>query len=167
MAWTTPQTWVAGAVGTAAEMNTHVRDNMNYLKGQVDGNSALKAEGTGSQTITTSYADITSASVTLDATGIWLIYGSAVVFASDSDNALGFYLNCSVGGTPEAQVGLQAIIGATNPSNGYLQLNATWIVSATSSDVAKIRIRCDATTTATVQTSSHGTWISAVLLGGA
>jgi hypothetical protein len=28
MAWTTPRTWVAGEVGSAANLNTHVRDNM-------------------------------------------------------------------------------------------------------------------------------------------
>lgn len=31
MAWTSPRTWVAGEVVTAAELNTHVRDNLNYL----------------------------------------------------------------------------------------------------------------------------------------
>lgn len=31
MAWTSPRTWVAGEVVTAANMNTHVRDNMNAL----------------------------------------------------------------------------------------------------------------------------------------
>jgi hypothetical protein len=31
MAWTTPRTWVAGEVVTAAVMNTHVRDNLKAL----------------------------------------------------------------------------------------------------------------------------------------
>jgi hypothetical protein len=30
--WTTPKTWVAGSALTAAEMNTHVRDNLTWLK---------------------------------------------------------------------------------------------------------------------------------------
>jgi len=33
MSWTAPQTWVAGTVVTASDMNTHVRDNLRYLKG--------------------------------------------------------------------------------------------------------------------------------------
>jgi hypothetical protein len=33
MAWTTPRTWVAGETHTAAQHNTHVRDNLNYLYG--------------------------------------------------------------------------------------------------------------------------------------
>lgn len=31
MAWTTPKTWVAAEFVDAAEMNQHVRDNLNYL----------------------------------------------------------------------------------------------------------------------------------------
>lgn len=30
-AWTTPRTWVSGELVTASMMNTHVRDNLNYL----------------------------------------------------------------------------------------------------------------------------------------
>jgi hypothetical protein len=33
MAWTAVRTWVAGETVTAALMNTHVRDNLDYLKG--------------------------------------------------------------------------------------------------------------------------------------
>lgn len=32
MAWTTPRTWVSGELVTAALLNTHVRDNLSYLK---------------------------------------------------------------------------------------------------------------------------------------
>ena len=31
MAWTSPRTWVSGELVTAAIMNTHVRDELNYL----------------------------------------------------------------------------------------------------------------------------------------
>lgn len=31
MAWTTPRTWVAGEIPTAAIFNTHVRDNLNAI----------------------------------------------------------------------------------------------------------------------------------------
>lgn len=33
MAWTAPKTWSVGELVTAANMNTHVRDNLSYLKG--------------------------------------------------------------------------------------------------------------------------------------
>lgn len=31
MAWTTPRTWVAGEIPTAALLNTHLRDNLTHL----------------------------------------------------------------------------------------------------------------------------------------
>lgn len=34
MAWTAPATWSVAEVVTASKMNTHVRDNLKYLKGQ-------------------------------------------------------------------------------------------------------------------------------------
>ena len=36
MAWTHPKTWVAGAVVGAAELNTHLRDNLRVLKTAVN-----------------------------------------------------------------------------------------------------------------------------------
>ena len=33
MGWTAPRTWVAGELETDSIFNTHVRDNLNYLKG--------------------------------------------------------------------------------------------------------------------------------------
>ena len=36
MAYTTPRTWVASETVTAALMNTHVRDNISFLKTQTD-----------------------------------------------------------------------------------------------------------------------------------
>jgi hypothetical protein len=35
MAWTTPRTWVDGELVTDTLMNTHVRDNLDYLKGRI------------------------------------------------------------------------------------------------------------------------------------
>lgn len=44
MAWTTPMTW-SEALVTVANMNTHVRDNLNYLKGQTDVSLTNKSGG--------------------------------------------------------------------------------------------------------------------------
>ena len=41
MAWTTPRTWAANEVVTAAIMNSHVRDNENILKTSIDNNGHL------------------------------------------------------------------------------------------------------------------------------
>ncbi len=41
MSWTAPRTWVTGEVVTAALMNTHVRDDLRYLKG-LDGDVTIE-----------------------------------------------------------------------------------------------------------------------------
>lgn len=45
MAWTTPKTWAISEVLTAANFNTHVRDNLRFLKG-LDGTIAFEAAAT-------------------------------------------------------------------------------------------------------------------------
>jgi hypothetical protein len=40
VAWTTPRTWVASEVVTAALLNTHLRDNDAYLKAVLDGTAS-------------------------------------------------------------------------------------------------------------------------------
>jgi len=49
MAWTTPKTWVAASILTAAELNTHVRDNENQLRTP----SQVKVRRSATQAITT------------------------------------------------------------------------------------------------------------------
>lgn len=42
MAWTTPRTWVAGEIVTAAQLNTHVRDDLNILKSSINDDGTLR-----------------------------------------------------------------------------------------------------------------------------
>jgi hypothetical protein len=53
MAWTTPRTWSIAEVLTAALMNTHVRDNLNYLKGSptFDGSITVAVSVTAGVTV--------------------------------------------------------------------------------------------------------------------
>jgi|SRR5690348_8448631 len=48
--WTTPRTWVAGELVTAAMLNTHVRDNLNALYSGVPGFRVRKAADTAGLT---------------------------------------------------------------------------------------------------------------------
>lgn len=64
--WTAPRTWAVGELVTAALMNTHVRDNLDWLK------TPIAASATWSSNFTTtsaSYVDITGATVTLTTNG--------------------------------------------------------------------------------------------------
>lgn len=44
MTWTTPKTWSADEIVGAADMNTHIRDNLNELKDPPFYHSAITAE---------------------------------------------------------------------------------------------------------------------------
>jgi len=59
MAWTNPKTWVA-AVLTVADMNTHVRDNLNFLKANIALEAAVELTiATGEVAKTKAYHTIT------------------------------------------------------------------------------------------------------------
>lgn len=43
MAWTSPATWVAGALVAAGDLNEQIRDNMLILKTSIDNNGKIVA----------------------------------------------------------------------------------------------------------------------------
>ncbi len=57
MAWTTPRTWVAEELVTAAIMNAHVRDNLNALKSPVS-QQVLRDNNANYTTTSTSFVDV-------------------------------------------------------------------------------------------------------------
>ena len=67
MPWTTPKTWATGELVTAADLNTHLRDNLNFLLSP----NFQEAVGSGTDfsTTSTTYADITGMSVTITTAG--------------------------------------------------------------------------------------------------
>jgi hypothetical protein len=52
MAWTAVRTWVAGETVTAALLNTHIRDNIDYLKGIVTGSDLQNVAIHANKTLT-------------------------------------------------------------------------------------------------------------------
>ena len=65
MGWTTPKTWATNELVTAAMLNTHLRDNLNFLFTPNFNEVAINNFSTTS----TSYVDITGASVNITTTG--------------------------------------------------------------------------------------------------
>ncbi|MFA4973636.1 MAG: hypothetical protein WC683_13580 [bacterium] len=55
MAWTAPRTWATGEIVTAAMLNTHVRDNELYLKGETDKLNTLAYSSPGGRALGTNY----------------------------------------------------------------------------------------------------------------
>ncbi len=58
MAWTAPKTYVAGAVLTAAELNTYERDNMLALR---SGSVAMTGQANGRFVVATSTTQLSAA----------------------------------------------------------------------------------------------------------
>lgn len=68
MAWTTPRTWTDGEIVTKAIMDTHVRDNLDYLKDRLDG-AAKQYIRTA-----TNYTTTSASLVAVDATNLALTF---------------------------------------------------------------------------------------------
>jgi hypothetical protein len=66
--WTTPRTWVDGELVTAALTNGALRDNLDYLKARPVARVS-DLDGTVSNTTSTSFVDITGASVSITTSG--------------------------------------------------------------------------------------------------
>lgn len=70
MAWTTPKTWLAGAPLLAADLNTHVRDNLAALKAPpTDTHDANEASDWSTTSTTFTAIDNVDLSLSLTTTG--------------------------------------------------------------------------------------------------
>jgi len=78
MAWTAPKTWTVGELVTAANMNTHVRDNLNSLGPSFRTNKAAAETVTGSTVL----QDDNHFFWTTPASVIWVVHMSLVVSPS-------------------------------------------------------------------------------------
>jgi hypothetical protein len=67
--WTTPKTWAAGELVTAAMLNTHIRDNLEYLKTPPAASYILNESG--------DYATTSTSFVNVDGTKLALTIATA------------------------------------------------------------------------------------------
>ena len=83
MAWTNPLTWVAGQTVTDAQLNTHIRDNLNVLRGSEFSNSVIVGNiGTGEDDLHTH----TVSAGLLAVNGQMLRWDFAAVLANNANN---------------------------------------------------------------------------------
>lgn len=122
MTWTTPKTWSANEIVGAADMNTHVRDNMNALKDPPFYHSAITAAWTGT------------------AAGTWTGVSSlsAVVGTNGGDVMVGFralavqgraFANLLIDGSAytSAERGLAQAWHANMPTTGAIVEYTVWV----------------------------------------
>jgi len=76
MAWTTPRTWVASEVPTAAIFNTHVRDNLSYVFSGRGGSTVVRDNGATYTSTSGTFADIDGTNLAITAN---IISGKALI----------------------------------------------------------------------------------------
>lgn len=150
--YTTPRTWTAAELVTASIMNTHVRDNLDYLKARPVARFA-DLDGTVLSTTSTSFVDVTGASVSITTSGSsrLLIMTSGSVQSTGATSAC--YFTLVVDGTNQGDAslgvqGVQAITGTDTP------FSSVFITSAAVSDGAhtvKVQFRTTGGVTSAVR----------------
>jgi hypothetical protein len=100
MAWTTPKTWAVDELVTATLLNTHLRDNLNYLLGGRVQNSILRDNSGNYTTTSTSFTDVdaTNLAITLALKGSRALVGFGGVVGHTSGGGWAAF-DIDVGGT--------------------------------------------------------------------
>lgn len=100
MAWTAPKTWSSEPL-TSADMNTHIRDNLNHLKDRHDINALYDLdEGANYTTSSTSFVDVdaTNLALTITTHGGAVLVGFAGAVANATTNDTRVYFDIEVDG---------------------------------------------------------------------
>ena len=131
--WTTPATWANGAV-TASQMNTEIRDHLNFLKGALDLLTGTTTADTGTAMLlqlirATAAADILNGKVSGDANPRVAIDADGAIHwgpgsaASDTDLSRTASNELTMSGTMRMNgIELTGLTNVLNISNGYAQL---------------------------------------------
>lgn len=109
MAWTTPKTWTAALV-TVDEMNTHVRDNLNWLKDPVTDIVSLAGQLT---TTSTNFTDATGLTLTVTTLGGTVMVGFFGVIV----NSGGSWTNVDLAVDGTRQGGTDGLVTQATASN--------------------------------------------------
>ena len=134
--YTTPRTWTAAELVTASIMNTHVRDNLDYLKARPVARFA-DLDGTIASTTSTSFVDITGASVSITTSGSSRLLILASYYWLINATAATGYITAVVDGVNQGDASLginQFFFGGTQTLSGTGSI--VFLTSAAVSDGA-------------------------------
>jgi hypothetical protein len=128
MSWTTPKTWAVDELVTASALNSHLRDNLNYLFGRPK-QSVKRDNNVAYTTTSTSFVDVdsTNLKLTLTLTGSSVLIGFTAVPATV--NNIGF-LDFAVDGARYASEGTEGL-AAVEP-NSYVPMTMTALITGLS-----------------------------------
>jgi hypothetical protein len=142
MPWTTPKTWSAGETLTAANFNTHIRDNLNAI-----GPTIARARTTADvSNATTTLANLTGISFAIGASEIWVmeLHGFVNIDATGDyksnwsvpSGATGHHWTnaATLGGARDALT-TSIVVGATGSGDYPLDEYATVVNSTTAGTV--------------------------------
>ncbi|OII61223.1 hypothetical protein BJP40_06765 [Streptomyces sp. CC53] len=164
MAWTAPKTWVAEQVLTAAELNTHLRDNLLETapaKATTEGSYFVVSDlnqiaerkpevarvSAGESTSSTSYVDLATTgpevTVTTGSSAIVLIYSQLRNTVEDSGSMMSFAIS---GATSRSALDTTAILhrGNANQSQRFSAFDMiTDLTPGSNTFTAKYRVTAD------------------------
>lgn len=138
--WTDPRTWVTGDTVTASLLNTHIRDNLSWLKTPLESGRITWASDF--TTSSTSFVDLTSATTTLTTKGGGLDVFLRVGVDNTSPGITTFQV--VVDGTTTYNIGAVKTAAAGSPSESFLFEHIPAL--AAGSHTIKIQVKCNAGT---------------------
>lgn len=124
MAWTSPKTWVTNALVTAAELNTHLRDNLLVLKSIVSDQGTYRQGIAGGAAKTADYTATTS-------DGMVAFYSASALtlnlYASSGNGGRSLrVLNMGTGTVTVDPAGSESIHGASTLAVGASDAALLW-----------------------------------------
>ncbi|NBW19049.1 MAG: hypothetical protein EBR82_64845 [Caulobacteraceae bacterium] len=116
--WTAPRDWKAGEIVTPALMNAHVRDNISWLKTPTSG---FKLVSSDIATTSTSFVDITGASVSITTNGGNVLCMFTACYTAST--SLTLQIRFTQDGSPTVQ-----LAQLTNPTTTGQMLSCFWLL---------------------------------------
>jgi hypothetical protein len=111
MTWSSNRTWTANSVLAAADLNTYLRDQLNALGAMYGLKQRVIASSPTSflNQSSTSYADITNATLSITTTG-----GRLVIYQEVSAGAEGYEIAAFSSGSSGVTTNVKCFVGATD-----------------------------------------------------
>jgi hypothetical protein len=141
MSWTTPRTFVAGEVETAALFNTHLRDNLNALL------PIAASVATGQTTASTSYADLatTGPAVTVTTnTSVLVVFGCKMGGAvAGTQYNMGYAVSGATTTAAADANSLQVLVATVGTSTQLSWMDIATVTAGSNTFTAKYKVSGD------------------------